>query len=512
MASSVMAERNILSCKKCGGDHEKPVGSKCDRPKVVKDDKRDSSKETPVKRTPKGKGTGETSTQDKMLETMLSTMNSFSEKLMAMEQRISGFATPGEISRSGTSITRKSRSREKIRRIEISDDDDKPPFTSPEREVVQAKDGMTFAKVFADTAVAVRPAATPARHKKQVKDSELGVASLFKEPPQLQTKHVTKNPFPRVTATVSKPTDSNPTWEAVAVMNLPGAVAQTKTDFNHNVLSFTDQYGNPVQVQAPVQAEMASQITYADAGTANNPLVVQQQSIESLRNNPIIQQLVEERVALLETRMKTELSQGNVLRKKSGRYNTADTPCGPTHMRWPNESCLVGTNRKRPAYDDLTMGQFVIGFLNNVRDTQDPQVARCMLTELNETIKLAENLSWPIARGAFATSMHKLEDGTLTWDCTRQLADNRLTFSQSAVFSGSVTMSPRPGTPTQNSGTLKRIACKWYNEGSCPHSADHLDASGGTLFRHICMYCFRTLKRNNGHTELECMNKKKPSD
>ena len=110
MASSVMAERNILSCKKCGGDHEKPVGSKCDRPKVIKDDKRDSSKETPVKRTPKGKGTGETSTQDKMLETMLSTMNSFSEKLMAMEQRISGFATPGEISRSGTSITRKSRS------------------------------------------------------------------------------------------------------------------------------------------------------------------------------------------------------------------------------------------------------------------------------------------------------------------------------------------------------------------------------------------------------------------
>ena len=71
MASIVMAERNILSCKKCGGDHEKPVGSKCDRPKVVKDDKRDSSKETPVKRTPKGKGAGKTSTQDKMLATML---------------------------------------------------------------------------------------------------------------------------------------------------------------------------------------------------------------------------------------------------------------------------------------------------------------------------------------------------------------------------------------------------------------------------------------------------------
>ena len=373
MVSTVMAERNILSCKKCGGDHEKPVGSKCDRAKVVKDDKRDSSKETPVKRTPKGKGAGETSTQDKMLETMLSTMNSFSEKLMAMEQKISGFAGPGESSRSGTSVIRKSRSREKIRRIEISDDEDELSFISPEREVVQAKDGTTFAKVFADTAVAVKPAATPARQKKHVKDNELGVASLFKEPPQVHTKTVTKNTLPRVTATVSRPTDINPTWEAVTVLNLPETTTQVKSDFNHNILNYTDQYGNPVQIQAPVQADTVNQVTYTEAGTATNPLVVQQQSIESLRSNPIIQQLVEERVALLETRMKTELSQGNVLRKKSGRYNTADTPCRPTHTRWPNESCLVGTNRKRPAYDDLTMGQFVIGFLNNVMDTQDPQ-------------------------------------------------------------------------------------------------------------------------------------------
>ena len=335
-----MAERSILSCKKCGGDHEKPVGSKCDRPKVGKDDKRDSSKETPVKRTPKGKGAGETSTQDKMLETMLSTMNSFSEKLMAMEQRISGLAAPGESSRSGTSVIRKSRSREKIRRIEISDDEDKPSFLSPEREVVQAKDGTTFAKVFADTAVAIKPAATPARQKKQVKDNELGVAPLFKEPPQVHTKTVTKNPLPRVTATVSKPTDINPTWEAVAVLNLPETTTQVKSDFNHNILNYTDQYGNAVQIQAPVQADMVNQATYTEAGTATNPLVVQQQSIESLRSNPIIQQLVEERVALLEKRMKTELSQGNVLRKNQGGITLLTPPAGlriqdgPMNLAW----------------------------------------------------------------------------------------------------------------------------------------------------------------------------------
>ena len=97
----------------------------------------------------------------------------------------------------------------------------------------------------------------------------------------------------------------------------------------------------------------------------------------------------------------------------SGRYNTADTPCSLAHTRWPNESCLVGAGRKRLAYDDLTMGQFVTGFFNNIMETQSPELSKCMLTELSETIKLAENLSWPIALGAFATSMHKIEDGTL---------------------------------------------------------------------------------------------------
>ena len=86
-------------------------------------------------------------------------------------------------------------------------------------------------------------------------------------------------------------------------------------------------------------------------------------TLEALKANPFIQQLVEERVAVLESRMRSELQQGSTHRKKSGRYNAADTPCGASHLRWPNESCPVGINRKRAIYDDLTLGQFVVGFL-----------------------------------------------------------------------------------------------------------------------------------------------------
>ena len=127
-----------------------------------------------------------------------------------------------------------------------------------------------------------------------------------------------------------------------------------------------------------------------------------------------------------------------------------------------------------------------------------------------EVAKLSENLSWTIARGAFAASMHKIEEGQISWLDTRVLSDNRLTYSQAAVFSGSTTMSPRATHSPQVATTVKKVVCKWFNEGTCPHQQDHMDSTGTTQFRHICMFCFKFLKRSNIHTESDCLNKKKP--
>ena len=107
--------------------------------------------------------------------------------------------------------------------------------------------------------------------------------------------------------------------------------------------------------------------------------------------------------------------------------------------------------------------------------------------------------------------MLKIEEESITWADSRTLADHHLTFSQSAMFSGSTTMSPLLAPSTPSNGSIKKIACKWFNEGTCPHSGDHLDTTGTTLFRHVCLYCFKTLKRNNVHVEADCFNKMKAS-
>ena len=142
-------------------------------------------------------------------------------------------------------------------------------------------------------------------------------------------------------------------------------------------------------------------------------------------------------------------------------------------------------------------------------ETSNPDVRKSMLLELVETVKLTENLSWPIARGAFAVAMHRVEEEATVWGDTLYFVENRLMYSQTAVFNGLVTMSPKVPPQSVQPTNNKRIVCKWFNEGSCPHSSDHVDSTGVTTFRHVCMFCFKQLKRNNNHTELECSNKKK---
>ena len=141
---------------------------------------------------------------------MMTTMSSFNEKLEAMEQRITGLTSHVETPTNIKQGNRKSCSKEKVCRIEISDDEEKTSLFSPTRNIVHSQNGTAFAKVFADTAIAMKSVPTPARHKKQHADLDLVVTPLFSEPVKPQTT-VVKNMLPKVTSTVSKPPESSVT-------------------------------------------------------------------------------------------------------------------------------------------------------------------------------------------------------------------------------------------------------------------------------------------------------------
>ena len=108
-------EKTLLSCKKCGDIHEKPINSKCERAKL-KDEKRDTSHENTGKKTPRCKTNTESANQKKMLELVMQTMTGFSDKLSAMEAKITGLTSDCVKTTDNLGGKRQSRSREKVKR------------------------------------------------------------------------------------------------------------------------------------------------------------------------------------------------------------------------------------------------------------------------------------------------------------------------------------------------------------------------------------------------------------
>ena len=283
----------------------------------------------------------------------MNTMNNVTEKLSVMDDRITGLASGIDTTPAKT-VNRKSHSREQSKRRGVTDTEE-ALFASPTGVSVIQEGGTSYSQVFPDTAVALKPVTMPARPKKQKHALDLGLTPLNYQP--------TMNT--QVTSTITAPTQGS--FAVGACTSLP-AEEVTVQDHNQNVVfGHMDQFGNLVRVQGPAESVESRDVfvPVTERSTVINPM--NPPTLDTLRSNPLIQQLVEERMAALETRMKLEIQGGMQRRRKSGRYNVADTP----HLRWPNEACVIGTARKRVTFDELSLGQFVIGFVYNVMDTHN---------------------------------------------------------------------------------------------------------------------------------------------
>ena len=99
------------------------------------------------------------------MDIMLNTMNSVTEKLASMDERITGLASR-IYTLTAKTMTRKSHSREQTKRQGVSKSEE-ALFGSPVTTHVLIRDGGTsYSQVFSDTAVALKPTPTPARPKK----------------------------------------------------------------------------------------------------------------------------------------------------------------------------------------------------------------------------------------------------------------------------------------------------------------------------------------------------------
>ena len=124
---------------------------------------------------------------------------------------------------------------------------------------------------------------------------------------------------------------------------------------------------------------------------------------------------------------------------------------------------------------------------------KNPDTSRQALLQVILAIRDATSLPLPAVRNAWAASMHEVEDGTLTWGNSTQLALNRLSASQITVMNSQVVA----GHGSSNSGQVSRKVCRYYNEGTCLHDSHH------GAYRHSCNYCSKQ-GRTLQHPETKC--------
>ena len=106
--------------------------------------------------------------------------------------------------------------------------------------------------------------------------------------------------------------------------------------------------------------------------------------VDVLRPIPSVSSAVTQLLALYDHHgaQDTLPGRGNSARRKSGRYNTSDTTFVGSGFRWPNEGLATASHTKKPAYDDLSLAQRVIGQLSNIVLFEDSTLLRNVLSQV----------------------------------------------------------------------------------------------------------------------------------
>ena len=126
-----------------------------------------------MRKTPKNKSLGDMN--EKMMDMVMTTMASVSEKLAVMDECITGLAS--RIEPTPAKSARKSHSREQTKMCDLGDHDE-ALFGSPTNVNMIQEGGTAYAQTFPDTAVALKPTQTPGRAKKMKPEGTLGCTPL----------------------------------------------------------------------------------------------------------------------------------------------------------------------------------------------------------------------------------------------------------------------------------------------------------------------------------------------
>ena len=139
-------------------------------------------------------------------------------------------------------------------------------------------------------------------------------------------------------------------------------------------------------------------------------------SLEFLRNSESLQSQVERR--LTEPKNVNEMATRGRLKSQWG---------GPGEVTvkklidWPQNFILTGAHKTRPKYDDITITQWVSGFVRCIQDEKSASNRDLMLDYPGNLMEDASDFSWDSAKATHAILLTNMESDRVKWSKTEKI-------------------------------------------------------------------------------------------
>ena len=227
---------------------------------------------------------------------------------------------------------------------------------------------------------------------------------------------------------------------------------------------------------------------------------------KALRKDATLDKMVKNRMAELKLLTNDESDEDGTTEsrkrksKKSGRAKTVDDIV-IREVDWPHYHVYRGPDRRAARYEDLTVPEFVFGFLSQMTSTAGGKTSQKMLTHLRGMMRDAIDFPWANVRNYHGIVLSQMEMDRLTWHDDEAIEGLRNTY---------MTRAPLPtmrGTTNEEEG--KRY-CYLFQDARCNITGPEHSSPRGQV-HHMCAYCYKVTGNAFQHAECECRRKAKPS-
>ena len=191
---------------------------------------------------------------------------------------------------------------------------------------------------------------------------------------------------------------------------------------------------------------------------------------------------------------------------KSGRERTGGDDARCVYVKWPQEACYIGPEKKRVRFDELTHPQWVSGLISIASEESNAHIQSNMFKYLASLNQDVCDFGFEPSKGAHSLILSYIEEYKASWDDLPMIQPLResYTYRSQSVKVASHAIRPVRTQTQVKLGSDKAKICKNYNTGACVKGASRV--GNGIFYSHFCNFCHRNGSKFP-HTEMECKKK-----